>query len=70
MITLENLPELLYETNFMMASYSHSIILFTFDIRNYSRPFDEVVYSCDLTASTSANEPVCISSTATKTMVT
>ncbi|CAF4604921.1 unnamed protein product, partial [Rotaria socialis] len=37
-------------------------------IRNYSRAFDEIVYSCDST--TSNNDPVCISPTPAKHDIT
>ena len=51
-----------------MAFNSNNITSFVRMIQNYSRPFDEVVYTYDSIASN--NDSVCTSSTSTKHRIT
>lgn len=67
---------LVYLTKFIqryiiMAFYSHSTNSFVHTIRSCARPFDEIIYSYDLTTASTTNTDVqCPVSIATKDTVT
>ncbi len=55
----------LFQRNIIMTFYSRNIILLIHDIKNYSRPFDEILYSSDSSTTTNNNGP-CLGSSTTK----
>jgi len=55
--------QLFFERSVIMALNSRNFISLIHSIRNYSRPFDEIIYSYDLTTN---NDNVSLDSTSTK----
>ncbi len=51
-----------------MAFYSRKIISLVHGLQNYSRPFDEIVYSYDVTSTN--NDQLCLGSPTTKDTMT
>ncbi len=47
----------LFQRNIIMTFYSRNIILLIHGINNSSRPFDEILYSCDSSTTTNNNGP-------------
>jgi hypothetical protein len=65
---LLSFTQLLFQRSVIMAFNSRSAILLIQGIQNYSRPFDEIVYSYDST--TTKNDNLCLGSTSTKNIYT
>jgi hypothetical protein len=60
--------QLFFQRNMIMAFYSRKLTSLVHVIQNYSRPFDEILYSYD--ATTSNNDNYCLGSTTTKDTLT
>lgn len=60
---LEYCTHLLFQRNLMMVFCANNVVSLIRTVRNYSRPFDEILYTF---GSTTADDNVCLSSTPTK----
>jgi hypothetical protein len=56
--------QLLFQQNIIMAFYSRNLISLVHGMKNYARPFDEILYSYD--ATTTNNDNLCLGSMTTK----